>query len=295
LARRRTKSLRISWDQLDAPDSRRIKPIERVVMACLRVFLLLVLCWPMMASAVKLRVCFDTRPHLPYITPEGGGTVGMLIRMAAAEAGLELDVYSVPITRCREEIRANVATGFPTTPYVPSELDFLAFPTVQGVEDPSRAVMMARTVVYRRKGSKVDWDGKQFTHLSTPVLVVFGSPMVSNRIKAMGLPMDDKGKSIESNLAKLLAGRADVALGWESDGRPWLARPEFSGKIEVLPQPFSVVPYYLAIAKQFVVEHPGAAEQMWNAIGRIKHTPQYLNASKELQEQLAQAAKASKE
>jgi hypothetical protein len=256
-------------------------------MIVVRCCLLLLLLMPLAGSAAKLRICFDTRPHLPHLTPEGGGTVGLLIKMAAAETGLEIDAYSVPVTRCREEIRANRAAGFPTTPYVPNEFNFLAFPMVQGGEDASRSVMSARTLVFRRKGNKVGWDGKQFMQLKTPVLIVFGSALLTNRLGAMGVAFDDKGKGVDANFSKLLAGRADLAVAWESDAMPLLSRPEFAGKIEVLPQPFAVVPYYLAISKQFVADNPGVAEQLWNAIGRIKNTPQYQNASKDLQEQFA--------
>ncbi len=254
--------------------------------------LLLILLTPLTGAAAKLRICFDTRPHLPHLTPEGGGTVGVLIKMAAAETGVDIDAYSVPVTRCREEIRANLAAGFPTTPYVPDQFPFLAFPMAQGGEDASRSVMSARTLVFRRKGNKVGWDGKRFVHLKTPVLIVFGSALLTSRLGGMGVPFDDKGKSVDINLSKLLAGRADIAVAWESDAMPLLSRPEFAGKIEVLPQPFAVVPYYLAISKQFVAENPGVAEQLWNAIGRIKTTPQYIAAAKEW---LDQAAKAPKE
>ncbi len=249
--------------------------------------MLLLLSLPMVCSAATLRVCFDTRPHLPHLTPEGGGTVGLLIKMAAAEIGLDIAGYSVPVTRCREEIRANRAAGFPTTPYASELTDFLAFPMAQGTPDASRAVMNGRTMVFRRKGSKVDWDGKRFSHLGTPVLIVFGSSMVVQRLGAMQVPFDDKGKGVGENFSKLLAGRADIAVAWESDARALLSQPQFKGKIEVLPQPFADVPYFLAISKQFVAEHPGVAEQLWNAIGRIKNTPQYQNASKDLLDQYA--------
>ena len=260
-------------------------------MIAVRWCLLLLLGLPLACPAATLRVCFDTRPHLPHLTPEGGGTVGLLIKMAAAETGVEIAGYSVPVTRCREEIRANRAAGFPTTPFTYELLDFLAFPMAQGVADPSRSVMSGRTLVFRRKGSKVDWDGKRFSQLKTPVLIVFGSSMVVQRLGALGVPFDDKGKGVEANFTKLLAGRADIAVAWESDAIPLLSKPEFAGKIEMLPQPFAVVPYYLAISKQFVADNPGVAEQLWNAIGRIKTTPQYVNASKEWLDQAANPLK----
>ena len=96
-------------------------------------------------------------------------------------------------------------------PFASRLYDFLAFPMAQGVADPSRSVMSGRTLVFRRKGSKVDWDGKRFSQLKTPVLIVFGSSMVIQRLGALGLPFDDKGKGVDANFSKLLAGRADIA------------------------------------------------------------------------------------
>ncbi|MES2297851.1 MAG: hypothetical protein V4582_12470, partial [Pseudomonadota bacterium] len=93
------------------------------------------------AQAASLRLCTDEKSHLPHMTPTGGGTAGLLIQLAAKEVGIEVEFYTAPITRCREEIRVGVADGFPTAPYTPALEPFMAFPMSHGKADPERAVV----------------------------------------------------------------------------------------------------------------------------------------------------------
>ena len=138
----------------------------------------------------------------------------------------------------------------------------------------------------------MDWDGSRFAGLHKPVLVAYGSVMIGDRLAALGQSSDAAGKNLEVNFAKLLAGRGDVALGWEQDGLALMAKPAFAGKVEALPRPFAEEPYYLGLSKRFCQDHPEAAAQLWAAIGRIRNAPHYLGAVKDA---LAQAAKAPKE
>lgn len=257
-----------------------------------RVTLLAALLLPLCGQAQTLRLCVDEKSHLPFITPTLGGTVGLLIHQAAKEVGVKIETYTAPITRCREEIRANVADGFPSAPNTPALQPFMVFPMQKGKPDADRAVLMARAMVFKRKDSPVQWDGKQFSQLNTPVLIAFGAVLLTDRISAMGLAMDDKGKSLDANMAKLLAGRADVTIGAEYSGYALLADPQFAGKIDTLPVPFSEEPYYLGLSKRFYSAHPAVAEQLWNAIGRIKKTAAY---QEEVQKAFALAAKTQKE
>ena len=130
------------------------------------------------AFAQPLRVCVDVQSHLPFIDPRGGGISGELIQQAAREAGFVLSFYSRPTTRCREEIRAGIADAFPTTPFTPALIPFMAFPMDGDKADPARAVLVARAMVYRRRGSAASWNGTRFSGLTGQVLVPFGSVLL---------------------------------------------------------------------------------------------------------------------
>lgn len=230
----------------------------------------------MVASAAKLRICSDELPHVPYLMPGGQGTTGLLIRMAAADIGLDVEFYDAPVRRCREDLRANEADAFPVTPYDPDALPFVAFPMADGKVDRTRATTSIRTIVVRRIGSPAHWDGKLMTGLQKPVLVKFGTIQTAKKLKAMQVAVDETGKSPQSNFRKLLAGRGDLAICPEVEGHLLLRQPEFAGKLEALALPFTDDVYYLAITKQFDTLNPGVAEQLWNAIGRAKRSAAFL-------------------
>jgi polar amino acid transport system substrate-binding protein len=245
-----------------------------------------------LAGAAAMRICVDELSHLPFITPAGEGVSGKLIRQAAAETGMSITFYSAPITRCREEIRAGIADGFPTAPYTPALLPFMVFPMQQTRPDPARAVVLARALVFRRKGSSVDWDGQRFTKLERPAMLPFGSVLLTDRLQAMNVRFDDKGKSLNAVFAKLLAGRGDVAIGAEYSGRAILADPRYAGKIEELLKPFSEESYYFGVSRRFYEANGPQVERLWDAIGRVRASAAYRD---NYQKEMLAAARAQKE
>lgn len=227
------------------------------------------------AHAQAMRICADEQSHMPFIDKAGNGVTGLLILQAAADVGTTLEFYGAPTTRCREEIRAGLAAGFPSAPYTAALLPFMVFPMQQGRPDAARATLLARAMVFRRKGSAADWNGKTFSGLAMPVLMPFGAVLLSDRLRAMEVPFDDKGKTLRLIFGKLLAGRGDVAIGSEYSGAALLAEARFAGKIEALPLPFSEEFYYLGVSRAYYHANTAQVEQLWAAIGRIRASPAY--------------------
>jgi len=246
------------------------EPIVKVLL-----LLLALAASPSVQGAETLRICTDEKSHLPFIDPAGGGVAGQLIRQAAAELGLHIVFYPAPTTRCREEMRVGVADAFPITPYTTSLLGIAAYPMSKGKPDPERAVLVARSFAYRRTGTAVDWDGKKFIRLTTPVLMPFGAVLLNDRLKAAGVAYDDKGKTLDLIFSKLLAERGDIAVGAEYSGMALLADPRFAGKIEMLPIPFTTEPYFLAVTQKVFDRDPALVQKLWDTIGRIRASPDY--------------------
>lgn len=227
------------------------------------------------AGAVTLRLCTMETGIRPFITTNGSGIADQLIRQATQELGISVEFYAAPLARCREEIRTNIADGFPYAPYTPTLAQFYVYPMHGATVDAARAVNSGRSMVFRRVGSKVEWDGQRFSQLTTPVLVPFGMVMLHDHLKSLEVAIDNSGKTMETNFAKMLAGRADVAVGTEYHGRELLALPQFAGKIEELPQPFTDAPYFLVTSRRFYDANPQLMEKLWDTIGRIRRTPAY--------------------
>ncbi len=235
-----------------------------ITLPCVALIALLVVCG---AHGATMRICTDEVAHPPHISPSGDGLLDRRIRIAASIAGVDLEWHAAPVSRCLGEMRTGFADAFPASAATAAMRPFLAYPMAGGTLDSSRAVMVARMVVYRRKGTMMTWDGKRFAGLSTPVLAMPGMRLVHERLAMLGVAADGGGKSLEINFAKLLAGRADLAIGPESDGRILLARAEFGATIEALPVPFSEEAYYLVVSRRFYALNRESVERMWQALG----------------------------
>jgi polar amino acid transport system substrate-binding protein len=243
------------------------------------------------AAATTLRLCTDEQSRLPFITPQGTGMADVLIKEAAKEVGITVEFRPAPISRCREEIRVHAMDGFPTVPYSPSVKNFMAFPMHGNEPDPSRAVNHIRALVFRRVGTAAGWDGVRFTRLNTPVLVPSGSVLLLDRLTQMGIPLENTARGLEANFQKLLAGRAELAVGSEFTGNALMAQPLFAGRIEALPMAFTDEPYYLSVSKRYRDANPDVVEKLWNAMARIRKSPAYQQALRKALDEYARTLK----
>lgn len=244
--------------------------------------------WALAASGwahgapTALRLCVDVRPHPPFILAEREGTAQVLVRMAAARAGLQVEYYRAPAARCAEEIKLSLADGYPAAGYTPVVAARCAFTPDDKEPDPQHATALVRLSFYRRTGDRVDWDGKRLLHTQARVLISHGALVMRERLRAVGLETDDGGADLENNFAKLLARRGDVALGFESDAQPLMERAPFAGRIEALPVRFAQERYYLCLSQKFRDANPELAAALWDAIPRTVASPEYRAAIKGL-------------
>lgn len=232
--------------------------------------------WTPPLHALTLRLCVEETAHQPYITPDGHGETGELIREAARLVGINVVFRAVPLLRCREEVRSNRVDGYPMAPYTPSLMSFVAYPMQDGEADPTHAVAIWRMVVYRRMGSRVEWDGRRFRQLTTPVLIPSGATFLMDRLAALDVPMEHGSKTAEMNFMKLLAGRADMAIEVETKGEVLMRQERFRNGIEALQPAFAEVPVYLGLSRQFYESNTRAADRLWHEIARLRKAAQEM-------------------
>jgi polar amino acid transport system substrate-binding protein len=239
-------------------------------------WLIAALLCPGPALGAKLRMCTDVQPHPPFMMPDGSGSAGEVVAAGALAAGFELEFYAVPLARCRAEAQTNAVHAAPMTPYIPHVLPDVRYPMRFGRPDVTRATMRARIMLFQRVGGPVRWDGKTLAGLDKPVLAPSGSLGMAEALRRVGAPIDERGRSLQANLAKLMAGRGDAAVGVWDEGSVLLALPEFAGKIEMLPLPLHEQAYYLVVTRAFYEEHADQVEIMWNKIGQLNQQRRLL-------------------
>ena len=236
-----------------------------------RLFFIVLMLSPASASAgeVALRLCADINPRPPYMMPDGSGIADRRVAIAAREAGLIPQVFPVSLARCAAEVKAGLMHSFPMVPYKPEIFPFIVYPMRAGAVDVRRATLTARQMLFRPKGGSAGWDGTRITGVRRAVLVNAGSlPMIAT-LKSMNVPSDAHGKSLQVNLAKMLAGRGEAAIGFEGEGAALLTQAPFRDKVEMLPVPMQEVAFYLGVSRSFYDANRDAVEKMWDAVGRL--------------------------
>lgn len=228
-------------------------------------------------AAEPIRICNDEKAHPPFVYPDRDGHVQILIRMAAARIGVEINIYQAPVRRCRAEILQGLADAVPLAAYVEQNKQF-AFPLRDGRTDPAKSVGATDAMVFRRKGSPSSWDGARFANITGPVLIPTAYVFLANRLDAAQVPYDDGGRDAEQNFMKLLGGRGDVAILPANDGLEAMQDPRWAGKIEVLPAPFMTQEFFMAFSSRYYQSRPDLVEALWQAIADIKNSREYRQA-----------------
>jgi polar amino acid transport system substrate-binding protein len=230
--------------------------------------------WASAQCAEPIRICITDIAYPPYLYPDREGSIQWLVRQAALHTGLRADFAPMPIKRCIAQIAAGQMDARIAGSSAVTRAG-LRFPMKDGVTDAGRALGSAREMLFRLKNSPVEWDGRQMEHVTGPVLMQPGFPTTELLLKRFGVQIDSGGKTLEANLGKLLAGRGQLAIGFEFYAAGVLARPEFSGKIEMLPIPIHEAGYYLAFSPAYYAAHGADVERLWAACAEVRHGAEY--------------------
>lgn len=233
------------------------------------------------AQADRLRICVSDHAYPPLTFPHRDGQAQYLIRRAAGQMGWRVKLVVLPWRRCLKAVTQGDLDGVATVADTAENRSKLAMPLRRGLVHTSRSVGEVVSVVIRRRDSRVEWDGKTFSGLLTPVIHEAGISAFSARLAELGHPGLDSANSPEQLMRMLLMGRAEVALGLEPRVSQLLLQPEFAG-LERLPGEFMRSHTYLAFNKALYAEQRVRLDRVWQAIERIRRSPQWPRLAQQI-------------
>jgi polar amino acid transport system substrate-binding protein len=178
----------------------------------------------------------------------------------------------MPWKRCLEQLKANEVDGAFAVSFNPERLVLGAYPGGERA-DPARRMHVDRYLLVRRKGSRVDWDGKAFRNLDGRVGFQLGYS-VGEFLRAQHVPVDEGSQQSDELAQKLIAGRiAAAAMGGGDAVR--LMRGPLGRELEVAPTPLVEKAYYLVLSHKFAVSQPALAARIWDTIEQVRTSPAY--------------------
>jgi polar amino acid transport system substrate-binding protein len=233
--------------------------------------MLLVLSLPA-AARETVTLCFEAQDVRPWRTEKGEGLNFALLKMVAQQLDIGFDFRSIPWKRCLAQLKDNSVDGAFAVSYKPDRRELGEYP---GGDQPDAARRMHTDsyVVLRRKGSKVDWDGRRFSHLDGAIGFQLGYS-VGDVLRAQNLEVDEGSQRADELARKLIAGRLAAAAMGGSDAALLMQGP-LGAQLEQLPLPIIEKPYYLILSHALVATRPQLAARIWNAIEQARNSAEY--------------------
>lgn len=232
---------------------------------------LLVLSLPV-AARETVTLCYEAQDVRPWRTEKGGGLNFALLRMVGQRLDIQFDFQSIPWKRCLAQLKANAVDGAFAVSYKPDRRELGEYPGGD-TPDASKRMHTDTYVVLRRKGSKVEWDGKRFSNLEGAVGFQLGYS-VGDVLRAQNLPVDEGSQRADELARKLVAGRLGAAAMGGSDAAG-LMRGPLAAQLEQLPIPIIEKPYFLMLSHALVAARPELAASIWSALEQARNSAAY--------------------
>jgi polar amino acid transport system substrate-binding protein len=219
-----------------------------------------------------ITLCFERQEVLPWRTLNHRGLNFDLLEKVAARLDVHFDYQSMPWKRCLEQLKDNQVGGAFAVSFSRDRLKIGAYPGA-GNPDASKRMHVDRYVLVRRKGSRVQWDGKAFTNIDGAIGIQLGYS-VGDFLRSHNVQVDEGSQRAAELVQKLVAGRLNAAALGGGDAAAMMRGP-MGAKLEVLPVPLIEKPYFLILSHALVSSNPDLAARIWKAIEDVRNSPAY--------------------
>jgi len=224
-----------------------------------------------------IRLGYSDAEAYPYQIRDDNNPPGIafeIISEAAKQCGIKIIYVRLPNKRIQHSLQeGNVIDGAFMFSYDESRTLYGVYPAVKGKPDGSRKIATLSYYIYRKKGSALNWDGKNFTGIDTTgekdkIGANSGYSVVNDLLKK-GLPVDDGSKTTEQNFLKLQTGRIAGFAHQDLVADNYLLSKKITD-IEKLPKPFIQKNYFLMFSRHYYEKNSLNAEKLWDKIGKIR-------------------------
>jgi polar amino acid transport system substrate-binding protein len=234
-------------------------------------------CAPALAKDT-ITLCFERQEVLPWRTVAGKGLNFELLNEVSRRLDIKFDYQSMPWKRCLEQIKSNEVGGAFAVSFNPERLVIGAYPG--GLQpDPARRMHIDRYVLVRRKGARIEWDGKALRNVDGAIGVQLGYS-VGDFLRGLNAPVDEGSQRANELAQKLIAGRLSAAAIGGGDASNLMNGP-LARQLEVLPVPLIEKPYYLMLSRALVASNPQLAERIWRTIEEVRTSAAYRKLERE--------------
>ncbi len=233
--------------------------------------LCLLLAGPVLAKDT-LSLCFERKDVPPWRTIDGTGLNFELLNQVSVKLDVDFKFDSLPWKRCLAKLMANEVDGAFSVSFSRSRVPLGAYPGGD-VPDASKRLHLARYSLVKRKGSKIGWDGKHFSHVDGVIGFQLGYS-VGDFLRDQKLRVDELNVKAGELARQVVAGRLVAAAVFDTDVAHLMSGP-LAAQLEVLPVPLIEKPYFLILSHKLAASQPALAQRLWKTIEDVRTSPAY--------------------
>ena len=228
-------------------------------------------CAPVHATE-KLTLCFENKAVLPWRTAEGDGLNFELLRRVETKLDVLFDYQLLPWKRCLAKLKMNQVDGAFTVSFSDERRQYGAFPGGDAA-DVKKRMHYAGYFLVRKKGSAIDWDGKQFHHVDGKIAFRLGYS-VGEQLRELNMAVDETNDTLYNVGRKVVTGRVAGAAMLDSDASALMNGP-LGPQLALVAAPLVEKPYYLILSNALVKARPELAERIWKSIEEVRNSKDY--------------------
>jgi len=241
---------------------------------------LLLVSQPIQAKNAAIKLCYENESVFPWLVKGGYGVSNYMMDMAAALSGVGIEQVAMPWKRCLASIEDGSSAGGFNASFNTERATYAAYPMANGELDVSRRTDYGSYSLYRRKGDKVSWDGKQLAHLTGPIGAPLGYSVIPH-LKKAGAKVEETGGSADILMKMLILGNFQLLALLTPEGDRHLGDSKLRGIVEKITPPFSEKPYFLIFNKDYYNKNPAAANGLWSAVATARESAAIKALTKE--------------
>jgi polar amino acid transport system substrate-binding protein len=223
-------------------------------------------------AATKLVIAYEDKQQFPNylgnsteIESTRPGIHVELVRMTAAEIGIELELVRQPWKRALDNLKKGEVDGVFSGSFSKDRMELGVYPMAGDVPDESLRIGTTSYSLYKAKGSLVNWDGKAMSGLTGSVSAPAGYSIVAE-LKKMNVPVEES-PSTTQDLTLLKAGRVEAVAAQEITADQILKKAEFAS-IEKVSPPLVTKSYFLIFSHQLMARDPDLAKKFWTVLAK---------------------------
>jgi polar amino acid transport system substrate-binding protein len=227
-------------------------------------------------SPKRITLVYETTHNPPQALGRGTaidrkkpGLTLELLRLVGERLGIEFTYKRMPWKRGLYLLEKNEVDGIFHASYKKEREAVGVYPKLDGKPDESRAIFFQSYVLYKPKGSLIEFDGKEITNADGDIGVI-SNYAIADDLRQKGYEIKES-KTQKINFDKLAKGRIVAFAMLENMGDDYLIRNSdiYTNIVKVQP-PLSTKAYHLLFSHGFMEENRDLAARIWDTIAEIK-------------------------